>query len=212
MPTMTRTSDDSTAAVDAQWTRPDSTRAVSNDDARPPRRCRKCGRQAVADENRCRSCAAFLPGNQTGLIHGSRRRTMADPRESELYQEWAADLGGEGELTAAQRAVLCRAVEADAICRTAFSYLEGTQESVAAERVQKALAVLAQHAGNVYRGAKILGLRRMKREVTLEDRLRDHTGAPGTSVGDDLGGGESGTRPTVSTAHSADRRDGGGDG
>lgn len=122
----------------------------------------------MADENRCRECKSFLPGNVSGMTHGSRRQTLANPEETDLYQDYAADLGG--ELTAGQRVVLARVVDAERVCRTASTFLESTDKKVANERVQAALSVLATHAQVVYRGASLLGLERRARQVpTLQE-------------------------------------------
>lgn len=134
------------------------------------RRCRRCGAEAVADENRCRECKSFLPGNTSAMVHGDRRRTLANPEETELYQAYAADLGGIDQITTGQHAVLCRVVDAERVCRTASTFLESTREGLASEKVQKALAVLATHANIVYRGASLLGLERRARQVpTLQE-------------------------------------------
>lgn len=137
------------------------------------RRCRKCGSEALADENRCRECKSFLPGNTSALVHGDRRRTLANPEETELYQSYAADLGGIDQVTTGQHAVLCRIVDAERVCRTASTFLESTREGLASEKVQKALAVLATHANIVYRGASLLGLERRARQVDPLQALHD---------------------------------------
>lgn len=154
-------------------------RALSGRDS--DRCCRRCGAAAVADENRCRDCGSFLPGNQSGLVHGGRRRTQSDPEETELYQSWVADLGGVEELTAGQRAVLSRAAEADLIAHTAFDFLSRTQDGISSARVQSAIGALSTAAGMTFRAAGLLGLERRERQVSLEDymeqRAREAGGA-----------------------------------
>ncbi len=149
---------------------PSDTPRVASGDT-PDRRCRRCGLAALADENRCRECRSFLPGNQLGLTHGGRRRTLANPRELELWHAYARDLGGEDELTAGQSAILARVVEADAIAQTAYSYLASTDKTAVHAKVQKVAQVLLSAASTVYRGAALLGLERRAKTGTLAEYI-----------------------------------------
>jgi hypothetical protein len=97
---------------------------------------------------------------------------LVDPERSELFRAWAEDLGGAEELTTGERAVLRRVAEADAVCQTAYSYLEHSRESPTSRRVEKALQTLAAHAQTVFRGAAMLGLaRRARRVPTLAETI-----------------------------------------
>lgn len=114
----------------------------------------------------CPHCGRVTPGNVLALRHGGRAELpLADPERSDLFRAWADDLGGEAVLTTGQRAVLRRVVEADAVCRTAYSYLENSRESPTSKRVEKALSTLATHAQTLFRGAAMLGLERRQRRV-----------------------------------------------
>lgn len=166
MSSVKRQSDDQSSAVDAQWTPP----AVNGGDAAVE--CAACGHVGKpVGRGQCGKCRAFVKRNVAGMIHGGRReRPLANPEDSELYQDWAADLGG--DLTAGQRAVLRRAAEADAVCQSALDYVLRTRESLVAVRVLKALSVLATHSTNVFRAAGVLGINRVEKHVNPLERVR----------------------------------------
>lgn len=111
-------------------------------------------------------------GNKLRRTHGGRQRApLQHPETSELFEGWAADLG---ELTAGERAVLRRAAEADAICTTAFDYLQRSRESWTSRRVQAALITVSTHAATVFRAASLLGLKRRAVSVpSLSEVMRD---------------------------------------
>lgn len=127
--------------------------------------CAACGHVGEPiGRGQCGKCRAFVERNTAGMIHGGRReRPLANPEESELYQAWEADLGG--DLTAGQRTLLRRAVEADAVCQSALDYVLNTRESLVSSRVQKALGVLATHSGTVFKAAGLLGIKRVQKPV-----------------------------------------------
>lgn len=131
--------------------------------------CAACGHVGEpVGRGQCGQCRAFVKHNVAGMIHGGRReRPLANPEDSELYQGWAADLGG--DLTAGQRVVLRRAAEADAVCQSALDYVLHTRESLVASRVQKALAVLVAHSTTVFRAANLLGLERKAHPVSVTE-------------------------------------------
>ena len=144
--------------------------------------CAACGHSGPPrGKGKCERCGAFLARNGAAMIHGGRReRPLANPEHSELFQAWAADLGGDAELTAGQRAVLRRVTEADAVCQSALDYVLNSRESLVAERVLKALSVLATHTQSLYRGAVLLGLERRARAVpTLAEYMRQREAEEG---------------------------------
>lgn len=136
--------------------------------------CTACGHVGEpVGSGQCGQCRAFLKGNVAGMIHGGRREhPIANPEDSALFQQWADELGGVEELTAGQRTVLCRVVEADVVCQTALDYVLRSRESFVAERVLTALDVLAKHTGSVLKGARLLGLERRARHASLDEAIR----------------------------------------
>jgi hypothetical protein len=136
--------------------------------------CTKCLTDNPHDLNHCRACGCLLVGHTvTPIIHGGRRRRqLADPERTELFQTWAADLGGIDALTAGQRVLLRRAAEADLVCRTAFHYLADTQQSWTSRRAQTALVTLAQHSNTIFRVAALLGISRQHTPMNPLDAVR----------------------------------------
>jgi len=173
---MKGTSADAGNAVGAEWAQSNGTQepSASNGNGAGPATAEcSCGETVTpTPRGQCPRCGRVLPGNALALRHGGRAElALVDPERSELFKAWAADLGGESELTTGDRAVLRRVAEADAVCRTAYSYLENSRESLASRRVEKALAVLASHAQVVFRGAAMLGLERRARSVDVARQL-----------------------------------------
>ena len=116
-----------------------------------------------SDPNRWKD-GTVRAGNVLAVRHGGRRRRpLADPEASEVFVTWAADLGD--DLTAGERVILRRAAEADAVCTSAYDYLQNTRESWTSRRVQVALQTLSIHAGTVFKSASLLGLRRRAKPV-----------------------------------------------
>jgi len=134
-----------------------------------PVTCSSCGHTGVpTGRGHCSNpkCKKWVARNSGALIHGGRRaQPLANVEGSELFQAWAADLGGVENLTAGQRVVLSRTAEADEVCKTAFDYLRRTRTSLTADRTQKALSTLFQHSSTVFRGASLLGLERRSKPV-----------------------------------------------
>jgi hypothetical protein len=82
---------------------------------------------------------------------------------SPLYAEWAADLGGDSELSAAQWATLRRSVDAYEIASSAIDNLPRSRGSLTNERNAKAIATFNAATDRLFRGVALLGLERRDR-------------------------------------------------
>jgi hypothetical protein len=111
----------------------------------------------------------FTRGNSIALLHGGRRRALAvqDARSSELFQQWATDLGGEESLSAGQLAILTRVVEADQIAATAARYLATTRSKLTNDRVQMAIKTHFAALDRIFRGAAVLGIQRKTKRIDV---------------------------------------------
>jgi hypothetical protein len=138
------------------------------------KRCSRCLTENPDTRNHCHVCGGFLSEHSvTPIIHGGRRRRqLADPEHTDLFQSWAADLGGIEQITTGQRVLLRRASEADLVCKTAFAYLSNTQQSWSSRRVQTALITLAQHSNTIFRVAAQLGISRHDTPKSPLDAVR----------------------------------------
>jgi hypothetical protein len=140
--------------------------------------CARCQRPATADESRCAGCGAWLRGNVGALTHGGRRRralTERQARDTELYHQWARDLGGLDTLSTAQQEVLVGTVAAVLIRQTAERFLSSARLSLSSEKAQAALSTFFKADDSMRRGAALLGLqRKTKRVETLEDYMAQH--------------------------------------
>jgi hypothetical protein len=108
------------------------------------------------------------PQNTLAMRHGGRRQralTEQQARDTELYRQWAADLGGLDTLSTAQREVLAGTVASALIRQTAERYLASARLSLSSAKAQTALATFFKADDAVRRGAALLGLQRKAREV-----------------------------------------------
>lgn len=139
----------------------------------PARTCRRCGVVEQGTADRCRSCGTFLPANSVALRHGRRRRVaLPGPETSELFLAYAADLGG--DLSAGQRVLLARLVEADRIAQTCSAWLGSTRAKPSNSRVLAVVGALLSAAQTTARLALALGLERRARQLpSLAEYLRD---------------------------------------
>ena len=129
--------------------------------------CKRCQRPIEAGQDRC-GCGVALPKNSLAVRHGGRRNrrlTQQEARSSELYQEWAQDLGGLESLSVAQREVLAGVVAACFVRATAEKYLASSSFSLVSDKAQRALQVFHRADEAVRRGAQVLGIERRSKQV-----------------------------------------------
>lgn len=120
-----------------------------------------------------RANGQWAPRNRGAVTHGGRRQQpIVDPAATALYGVWANDLGGAEELTAGERVLLQRAVEADAIAGAALGYLKRSHQSLVNPRVQSALTVWGQATSQLLAISRTLGLQRRAKQVDPLDAVR----------------------------------------
>lgn len=152
----------------------------------PARTCRRCGVVEQGTAQQCRSCGTFLPGNSTALRHGKRRRLpLPSPETSDLFLAYAADLGG--NLSAGQRVLLARLVEADRIAQTCAAWLGSTRANPSNSRVLAVVGALLSSAQTTARLALALGLERKARQLpSLAEYLSARRAEAGAGEGSEL--------------------------
>lgn len=137
--------------------------------------CKRCGREAEAGEARCAGCGCLLPGHELTLRHGGRRRralTAQEARGSELFQQWAQDLGGLDALSVGQQEVLAGVVAAVFIRQTCEGYLAKTRTALSSDKARRALETFFRADDSVRRGAALLGLERRQRQIDPAEAIR----------------------------------------
>jgi hypothetical protein len=115
----------------------------------------------------------FSLRNTEAVTHGGgRRQPIVNADQTELYAAWARDLGGSDELTAAERVLLQRGVEADAIAAGAIRYLHRSHQSLTNPRTLAAIDVWSSATGQLRSIALALGLRRRQKYVDPMEAVR----------------------------------------
>ncbi len=129
---------------------------------RPAGLCPTCGEQNQPGADQCSKCGGFVFANTKQLRHGGRRKPLSvqEARQTEMYQGWANDRGGDDRLTTPEREVLIGAVGAAQIRDTAERYLRESRASFTSEKVQRAIQTYFAASDRVLRAAQVLGLER----------------------------------------------------
>jgi len=152
-----------------------------------PVECKACGHVSLpVGKGQCSACRCWLPGNSAALVHGRRRfedtgllppdlRDYLDSFEADVV----ADLGGETELSTIQQGLVSalRGLEASRLLLLDFALRAGTDT----KRGRDALAEHGQTVDRWCRLAKVIGLRRRPREVTVSDWVAGRNGQEGAS-------------------------------
>lgn len=161
---------------------PFATNGQASEPSPEPVECARCGHVGEpVGKGQCSSCRCWLPGNSAALVHGRRRyedtgllppdlRDYLDSFEAEVV----ADLGGEAELSTIQRGLVSalRGLEASRLLLLDFALRAGSE-------TKRGRDALSEHGATVDRWvrlARVLGLRRKPREVTVEDWIARRSG------------------------------------
>lgn len=140
--------------------------------------CTRCSAEVEPEPpGRCPTCKVWLAGNVANLRHGLRRweETGLLPEDVAAYRddyvaEVMEDLGGECELSAIQRGLISSL--GDLAVTRALQLDYALREGTSTKRGRQALADHGATVDRMGRLAKLLGLRRVKREVSVEEWVR----------------------------------------
>lgn len=147
------------------------------DPSTEPVECGHCGHVGEpTGKGQCSECRCWLPGNDAAVTHGLRRYEdtgvlPADLRDylDAFREDVESDLGGVESLSAIQRGLVGNLCDLEAARLLLLDY--ALRQGAETKRGRSALSDHGQTVDRWRRTAKLLGLRRREKEVSLDDAI-----------------------------------------